>query len=204
MADQTAEFVHQTGIAADTTQAVRAVEAALHRADSVEGSLAEQGEAKEAIRAAVRKLQLCRNNVLLEQLLAVHQEALQEQHSTGKRVHCLEGYRGWSLICAKRLSRGLLLFIDVSEFTAFSDVQEGLSYTMPPEIAQLSGAVTDSETIKGFKEYKQWSSNVFPVASKDFRKLLEMTKFVCDANAANYTMSLKQKLFLILLVDGEF
>eukprot|EP00435_Cladocopium_sp_Y103_P062734 s1703_g24.t1 len=68
---------------------------------------------------------------------------------------------------------------------------------MPPEIAQLSAAVTVSETINSFKEWKQWSSNVFPVASEDFRKLLVMAKFVCDANAANYSMSLKQSLFLI-------
>ena len=54
-----------------------------------------------------------------------------------------------------------------------------------------------------FQEYKKWSQDKYPLQQANFRSMMEMSKYLCDVNAANFMMSNKQKLFLIRLLDGE-
>ena len=56
-----------------------------------------------------------------------------------------------------------------------------------------------------WQEYKSWSLSdaTFSSLCAEDRTVVEMSKFLATVSAANYQMSNKQKLFLILLVDGH-
>lgn len=88
-------------------------------------------------------------------------------------------------------------------FQAFSDAQEGIrSESIRPCPAET--AVDEAgKVLQQWKTYKTWSFASFPHADPLLRTLLEVSKFLSSMNAANYMMSHKQKLLLIMLIDGE-
>eukprot|EP00435_Cladocopium_sp_Y103_P075877 s462_g68.t1 len=88
-------------------------------------------------------------------------------------------------------------------FNAFSDVQQEI-HAEPAPPRPIDPPVDESfNLIKQWKTYKAWSSMSFPHAEPPARTLLEVTMFLSSMNAANYMMSSKQKLLLIMLIDGE-
>lgn len=54
-----------------------------------------------------------------------------------------------------------------------------------------------------WKAYRSWSEGLLPSHDPENHLILQVVKYMASMNAANYQMSNKQKLMLIMLVDGE-
>ena len=74
---------------------------------------------------------------------------------------------------------------------------------MPQALPCPESSTTKSELQREWIKLKAWSTQNYAAHDKETRKLIEMAKYVADMNAANYMMSNRQKLCLIMLVDGE-
>ena len=54
-----------------------------------------------------------------------------------------------------------------------------------------------------WKNYRTWGSNNYPNLPVHVRTMMELMNCIASMNVSNYQMSTKQKLLLIMLVDGE-
>ena len=54
-----------------------------------------------------------------------------------------------------------------------------------------------------WKNYRTWGSNNYPNLPVHVRTMMELMNCIASTNVSNYQMSTKQKLLLIMLVDGE-
>ncbi|CAL1171366.1 unnamed protein product [Cladocopium goreaui] len=85
-------------------------------------------------------------------------------------------------------------------FRAFSDVQRSAHLAPPPPDVRPEQA---KSLLDVWKNYRTWGSNNYPNLPVHVRTMMELMNCIASMNVSNYQMSTKQKLLLIMLVDGE-
>ncbi|CAL1142580.1 unnamed protein product [Cladocopium goreaui] len=87
-----------------------------------------------------------------------------------------------------------------AKFRAFSDVQRSAHLAPPPPDVRPEQA---KSLLDVWKNYRTWGSNNYPNLPVHVRTMMELMNCIASMNVSNYQMSTKQKLLLIMLVDGE-
>ena len=93
----------------------------------------------------------------------------------------------------------------LSRFRAFSDIHEESAAASAPDIAPVPPAppTTVEKLVDQVERHVAWRETNLPnVLSQDSRILLSMAKYLSDATMANYVMSSKHKLGLIMLMES--
>ena len=96
----------------------------------------------------------------------------------------------------------LLLVLWCVRFRAFSEVQSQVRDRVQQPVPAPAQGQSES-MIDYWRGSRAWSFQAFPGTSESLRKVLEMSRFLCEMNAANYCMALRHRLFLLMLVEGE-
>ena len=89
-------------------------------------------------------------------------------------------------------------------FGAFERLHSNSQQHQAPDVPLLPDVITSASSLPNLlKAYCEWRGTQASDLSKQALTLLVLAKYTCQMSAANYQLSNKQKLMLLMLIDGN-